>query len=157
YKNHLLYISYRDSMVNENVANKVSLLQYNQNREKSEAQIAILHQEKRNQRNFLIAALAFLALIITTAAALLRNNRQKQKANALLSRQKQEIDSKAQELARQKEDLQRSYDNVELLSEIGRKITSSLSVEKIISTAYHQVNKLMDAAVFGVGIYREDT
>ncbi len=157
YLNHRLFIKYRDSMVNENVANQVGLLQYNYNREKTEAQIATLHQEKQNQRNLLITALAFLALIITTAILLFRNNRQKQKANALLSRQKAEIDSKAKELVRQKEDLQQSYENVELLSEIGRKITSSLSVETIISTAYNQVNKLMDAAVFGVGIYHKDS
>jgi transcriptional regulator with GAF, ATPase, and Fis domain len=81
---------------------------------------------------------------------LLRNNRQKQKANKLLRRQKQEIDQKAK-------DLERSYNNVEMLGDIGRKITSSLSVETIISTVYDSVNSLMDAAVFGIGIYHEDT
>jgi signal transduction histidine kinase len=91
-----------------------------------------------------------LALILITAVLLLRNNRQKQKANKLLRRQKQEIDQKAK-------DLERSYNNVEMLGDIGRKITSSLSVETIISTVYDSVNSLMDAAVFGIGIYHEDT
>jgi hypothetical protein len=44
-----------------------------------------------------------------------------------------------------------------MLGDIGRKITSSLSVETIISTVYDSVNSLMDAAVFGIGIYHEDT
>src|SRR5678815_1414669 len=50
----------------------------------------------------------------------------------------------------------RSYSNVERLGEIGRKITSSLSLETIISTVYDNVNALMDAAVFGIGIYHDD-
>lgn len=51
------------------------------------------------------------------------------------------------------EELEQSYYNVEQLGQIGRKITSSLSVEKIIRTAYKNVNSLMDASVFGIGIY----
>ena len=51
------------------------------------------------------------------------------------------------------EELQESYNNVEQLGEIGRKITASLSVENIIRTAYKNVNALMDATVFGIGIY----
>src|SRR5206468_9115459 len=69
--------------------------------------------------------------------------------------QKQEIDNKAHELSTQKDELEQSYRNVELLSEIGRKITSSLSVAKIIGTVYDNVNSLMDAAVFGIGIYND--
>ena len=57
--------------------------------------------------------------LFVVAFILYRNNRQKQKANFLLQKQKEEIDSKAS--------------NVELLGDIGRKITSSLSVETIIS------------------------
>ncbi|MGZ3922992.1 MAG: GAF domain-containing sensor histidine kinase, partial [Flavisolibacter sp.] len=92
---------------------------------------------------------------IVLAIILMRNNRQKQKANVLLQSQKQEIDEKAKELSIQKDNLEQSYRNVELLGEIGRKITSSLSVEKIISTVYDNVNSLMDASVFGIGIYND--
>ncbi|MCG8603988.1 GAF domain-containing protein, partial [bacterium] len=45
--------------------------------------------------------------------------------------------------------------NVELLSEIGRDITASLSIEEIGETVYENVNNLMDAAIFGIGIYNE--
>ena len=55
------------------------------------------------------------------------------------------------------EELQESYNNVEQLGEIGRKITSSLSVENIIRMAYKNVNSLMDATVFGIGIYNPET
>jgi GAF domain-containing protein len=46
--------------------------------------------------------------------------------------------------------------NIELISEMGRDITASLSIEHIIETVYAHVNKLMDASVFGIGIYNKD-
>lgn len=58
------------------------------------------------------------------------------------------------ELRAEAENKRRS--DTEQLSQIGRAITSTLSVEKIIETVYEHVNDLMDAAVFGVGIYNEE-
>lgn len=43
--------------------------------------------------------------------------------------------------------------NVELLSEIGREITSSLDIDTIFGKLYDHINQLVDASVFGVGIY----
>lgn len=143
YDNRLLYIDYRDSMVNAEVRNKTAVQQYTYNLDKKQAQITSLSSQKKYQRNLLIGAVVLLFLILVTAGLLLRNNRQKQKANKLLEKQKQEIDEKAR--------------NVELLSDIGRKITSSLSVENIISTVYANVNTMMDANIFGIGIYNEAT
>ncbi|MFD2200407.1 GAF domain-containing sensor histidine kinase [Shivajiella indica] len=45
--------------------------------------------------------------------------------------------------------------NIELIGEIGKEITRSLSIENIIDTVYHHVNKLMDSSVFGIGIYNK--
>jgi transcriptional regulator with GAF, ATPase, and Fis domain len=49
-------------------------------------------------------------------------------------------------------EISRSYENTQLLSEIGKNITSQLSVENIIRTVYDSINKLMDAEGFGIGI-----
>ncbi len=46
--------------------------------------------------------------------------------------------------------------DTEQLSKIGRTITSTLSVDEIIHTTYQNVNELMDAEVFGVGILNKD-
>ncbi len=46
--------------------------------------------------------------------------------------------------------------NVELLSEIGRDITSSLDFDTIFGTLYERLNQLADADVFGVGLYHAD-
>ena len=43
--------------------------------------------------------------------------------------------------------------DTEELSKIGQTITSTLSVDEIIETVYENVNALMDASIFGVGIY----
>ena len=46
--------------------------------------------------------------------------------------------------------------NVELLSEIGKEITASLDIDTIFHKLYENVNQLMDATVFGVGLYHSD-
>jgi signal transduction histidine kinase/ligand-binding sensor domain-containing protein len=43
--------------------------------------------------------------------------------------------------------------NLELLSDIGKEITASLEFETIFYKLYENVNRLVDASVFGVGIY----
>ena len=55
------------------------------------------------------------------------------------------------------EQISRSYENAKLLSEVGKNITSQLSVENIIETAYSNINKLMDAEGFGIGIFHENS
>jgi signal transduction histidine kinase len=71
---------------------------------------------------------------------------------AEVTTQNQVLEQQKKEIMAQAENLQASYDNLENLSEIGKTITSQLSVEKIIDTVYESINKLMDASVFGIGI-----
>lgn len=67
-----------------------------------------------------------------------------------------EIRQQADEIAAQKDDLQQAYETVGLLSEIGREITASLDLDTILFKLYERVNQLVDAGVFGVGIYRPE-
>ena len=74
--------------------------------------------------------------------------------------QKNEIEKNNEALKEQKEEilqqsqfLQKSYMNLIHLSDIGKIITASLSFERIIDSAYQSINELMDASVFGIGIY----
>ena len=48
---------------------------------------------------------------------------------------------------------QRRREDAERLSEIGKAITSTLSISEVMDTVYEHVNALMDADVFGIGIY----
>ena len=72
------------------------------------------------------------------------------KARTLVS-----VQEKTEQLQQQNEKLEQANENVELLSRIGRDITAKLSIDEIIGTVYENVNALMDAAVFGIGIVNE--
>jgi signal transduction histidine kinase/tetratricopeptide (TPR) repeat protein len=144
----------KDSLFGQQKANQVQSMTFDESTRQQQIEEAKEQERIRLKQGALIGGLAALLIV---AFILYRNNRQKRKANALLQKQKEEIDVKARELSEQKENLQQSYDNVEQLGEIGRKITSSLSVEKIIGTVYDNVNTLMDASVFGIGIYNDAT
>ena len=69
--------------------------------------------------------------------------------NASVERQKEEVE-------RQKESVELAHRNISLLSDIGRRITANLDSEAIMSMLYQQVHALMDASVFGIGIYRAE-
>lgn len=66
--------------------------------------------------------------------------------NRFLETQKQEIEV-------QKDKLQQSFRNIKLLSNIGQDITATRTVEEIIEKTYENINTLMDAAAFGIGVY----
>src|SRR5436190_16640338 len=164
YKYQVLSSNYKDSLTGKEIAQKTAMLQASLELDKKQAEIALLTKDKqlqvaenRREKAFLFATLGGLAALIVVAIIMYRGNKQKQKANLLLQKQKQEIDKKAHELSVQKDELQQSHSNIELLGQIGRKITSSLSVETIISTVYDNVNSMMDASVFGIGIYDDAT
>jgi signal transduction histidine kinase len=60
------------------------------------------------------------------------------------------------ELEKKTEELEQSYNSISVLSKIGRDITSTLDLDIILNTVYENVNRLMDATVFGIGIYKEE-
>lgn len=49
-------------------------------------------------------------------------------------------------------EIEEHYSNSLALSEIGRRITSSLSLNDILATTYESINAMMDASLFGLGI-----
>ena len=49
---------------------------------------------------------------------------------------------------------QRRRTSIELLSEIGKEITASLDLNTILFKLYERVNQIVDASIFGVGLYQ---
>lgn len=92
YKFHKFYISYRDSMSNAQLTNQANVLEYNYDLAKKQAEIATLNQDKKSQRYFMIGAFIITGLVLITVVVLYKNNRQKQKAYELLSKQKHLIE-----------------------------------------------------------------
>ncbi|MFT5619097.1 MAG: serine phosphatase RsbU (regulator of sigma subunit) [Arenicella sp.] len=61
----------------------------------------------------------------------------------------------AKRLRRQKKEVELSYRNIQIISDIGKKITATLDFENLIQTLHANVNNLLDATVFGIGIVNE--
>ena len=59
------------------------------------------------------------------------------------------------EVKERTKEVEKTYQDVKLLNEIGQKITSCLSVEEIIDETYDQINKIMDANTFTIGLLDE--
>ena len=89
--------------------------------------------------------------------------------NSELSQQKEEILVQAENLQELNEEisavnndlnakteaLEKAHANVQNLSAIGKTITSTLDIREIIKITYENVNNLMDASGFGVGVYEK--
>ncbi len=71
--------------------------------------------------------------------------------------QKEAILQQNKELEDQKHKIEKAYDNVKTLSQIGKEITMSLSVEGIIEIAYQSLQSMMEVPIFSIGIYDENT
>jgi signal transduction histidine kinase/CheY-like chemotaxis protein len=68
---------------------------------------------------------------------------------ATVTERTEEIRAQAAEITAQK-------DSIELLSEIGKEITASLDLNTILFKLYERVNQIVDASIFGVGLYRPE-
>ncbi len=70
-----------------------------------------------------------------------------------VTRQKEQIEKANENLKVQQGELRKAYQDINLLSDIGRDITASLDIGVIINTVYKHVGEMMDATVFGIGTY----
>ena len=103
------------------------------------------------------AELKLLIAIASQAALAVENallhERMVREATRKIEERRRELELAVQErtaeLAKQKE-------NVELLSEIGKEITASLDMDTIFFKLYEHVNQLVDATIFGVGIFHPE-
>ncbi len=69
----------------------------------------------------------------------------------------EKVNERTLELVQKKEEVEKTYQNTKLLSKIGNDITSILSLKDIVQNVYANVNNLMDAAGFGIGVYKKET
>ncbi|MDP1727077.1 MAG: ATP-binding protein [Bacteroidota bacterium] len=119
--------------------------------------ITVQSYEKNAYTPYHLSALRNIAIFVATA---LENS----KAFHLIEKQKteiehknidleQEVEKRTLELRLQKDELESTFSKLKLLTEIGQEITSTLNLDTILNTVYENVNSLMDASVFGIGIY----
>jgi GAF domain-containing protein len=182
----------KDSIFSQDAAEQTAKMQTLYDTEKKEKENELLRKEQviantQIQRQFFmgLAGAGALLSVIAFALILLRNNREKQKINKLLTKQADDLQEANQQITVQNEELHQqqeeivaqrdylevanqeineqktqidaAYQNIKTLSEIGRKITSILDINTIISTVYENVNQLMAAEGFGIGLYYAKT
>ncbi len=66
------------------------------------------------------------------------------------------VSERTQEIRAQAAEIEAQKDSIELLSEIGKEITASLDLNTILFKLYERVNQIVDASIFGVGLYRAE-
>jgi transcriptional regulator with GAF, ATPase, and Fis domain len=76
---------------------------------------------------------------------------------SLYENMEEKVNQRTLEVVKQKEEIEKTYENTRLLNQIGKDITATLSIEEIIQKVYNNVNSLMDAATFGIGVYKAET
>lgn len=75
---------------------------------------------------------------------------------SLYENMEEKVKERTVEVVKQKEEIEKTYENTRLLGQIGKDITSTLSVNEVIEKVYSNINTLMDASVFAIGIFKED-
>lgn len=113
--------------------------------------------KKNAYNNYHLNILRNIAVYVATALENSRAYSQIQEQRREIEEKNNELEHKihqrTEQLLQKNDELEGMYRNVTLLSEIGLQITSSLSLEKVIETVYENVNKLMDASAFAIGVY----
>ena len=59
-------------------------------------------------------------------------------------------------LTNKNHELTKSYDNLTILSQIGKKIIANLNIRDIIETTYQSVHELINSEVFAIGVYQPE-
>ncbi|GAB4339220.1 MAG: hypothetical protein OHK0038_18290 [Flammeovirgaceae bacterium] len=164
------FIETKESTLGEQSQQRMEVLRAKYELDKKEAEIALLSKNQEVSGMFTLMLAIGLVFSVVLAMVYFRGNKHKQRANDILltrnkeiSQQNEEIKVQSENLRKanekiiqQNEEIKKAYQNLELLSKIGQKITSILSISAINETVYENVNKLMDASGFGIGVYNEE-
>ena len=103
---------------------------------------------------FLLVSLTFWRLVIRH-----ERNKARRKTEALESQARAleaTVTERTSEIRAQAAEISAQKESIELLSEIGREITASLDLNVILFKLYERVNQIVDATIFGVGLYRPE-
>ncbi len=159
YRYQQLFTTYKDSLASEDTRNRANKLQFQYEIDKKEASIALLQKDKtlqaetaRRQRLLLFAFVIGLALVGLLAVVLWRSNRNKQQANTLLTRQKQEIDQQALHLQTLNQEL--SVQNHQVAAQRDE-LGTTLTQLRLAQTQLIQQAKLASLGELTAGIAHE--
>ncbi|MFT5917348.1 MAG: serine phosphatase RsbU (regulator of sigma subunit) [Bacteroidia bacterium] len=110
-------------------------------------------KELEKQKSEILRKTASLTLANQT---ILQNNLEVETQKEALLSQKEQLAKQNGEMAEHQDKLQGMYDDINVLSNIGKEITAHITLESIVNAVYSQVNALMPAEGFGIGVYNEN-
>jgi PAS domain-containing protein len=110
---------------------------------------------------YVLYGLLFLLLALAAWRLIIRHEREKarQKTEALEAQAgalEATVDDRTREIRAQAVEIAAQKESIELLSDIGKEITASLDLETILFNLYERVNQIVEASIFGVGLYRPE-
>jgi signal transduction histidine kinase/CheY-like chemotaxis protein len=115
----------------------------------------------RTTAAYVIYVILFLLVGLTLWRLVIRHERNKarRKTEALEFQARAleaTVSERTSEIRAQTAEINAQKESIELLSEIGREITASLDLNVILFKLYERVNQIVDATIFGVGLYRSE-
>ncbi|MCS6808527.1 MAG: two-component regulator propeller domain-containing protein [Bacteroidota bacterium] len=105
----------------------------------------------------------FIALcVVATGAAsfgfyrlrLRRIQKRNEELERIVLERTEEVRRQAKEIERANTELQEKNERLSVVSRIGRELTSSLTMETIITTVYQRLYEVMDTTIFAIGLHR---
>jgi len=126
---------------------------------KEEAQVRLIITPPFWKTTWFKGLVVLMMVLGVIAAVRIRTHRlgkQKQQLEREVAARTQEVLNQKEEIEVQRDNLESQYRNIRVLSEMGQVITASLRLEEIFQILYRQVNELMDAPSFGIGLIDED-
>ncbi|MFO7655495.1 MAG: two-component regulator propeller domain-containing protein [Bacteroidales bacterium] len=120
---------------------------------------AYLRSEKlRKQKRMLELAVEERTSELNKSYCELKSNQEELLArNEEIQVQKVEIILQRDQIHRQNEQLTQSYEKIKILSDFGKKLSSTLSLDAINDMIFNYVSSLTDTSVFGIGIFDNKT
>jgi signal transduction histidine kinase/CheY-like chemotaxis protein len=101
-----------------------------------------------------------IAIYVATALENAKTYKEIEEKKEEIEKKKSELEIRVKErteqLRVQKDELEETFSKLKLLTEIGKEISSTLNLDTILNTIYENINNLMDATVFGIGIYHPE-
>jgi serine phosphatase RsbU (regulator of sigma subunit) len=165
---HKQFKLYADSLNNKEIEQKTANLAAQYAYEKKEVLLKDEHERQSLQfRWIIISVLGGLFSVLVIVFLVWRSRKKVQiaydniaLANAEILQKNEEIEQQTenllmanQEISVKNEQVEKALLNIQTISEIGQKVTASLDLETVIQLVYENVNTLMDATCFGIGVY----
>jgi signal transduction histidine kinase len=112
----------------------------------------------RTQVAYLVILLLFGGVVYVAAKVYSKRlEKDNERLEDIVQNRTAEIKRQKERIETQKNEVEKSYQNVTTLSQIGQSITATLDLENIMNNLYFSITPLMDCFYLGVGTYNNET